>query len=323
MVSRPVAGCSQAAGGLRWLPGGSVHLQAVALTSGGGRRAVGGLRHGVPGQRRAGPVPRREAPDFVTPGVWRPRHAAPGGDVKRQEARVIAAGVCGISHARARPRGQLTEARVRFLKSLTCLFFRGNKKNTAPPSLSRGGGGGRARAPRQPFLPHPHAGASPSPSGACAASWCPRPSPSCAGNGVGEGEGGGGSNDLDLDPLEEGPDAPRRLWIGPSWRLPPLIRPRPGGSQPKGAAGLEGRPSGCSPEGVVAAEVAPLLTSWPVLRQREQSSWLGVRTTIAIVLEDALSDLPEATLGWLQTRMDDQGVFNTIKEAVNLHQSKI
>lgn len=171
------------------------------------------------------------------------------------------------------------------------------------PEAAAGAGAGRRRPgeskPRRPFLPHPHAGTSPSPSGACAGSRCPCPGPSCAGNGVGEGEGGSGSDDLDLDPLEEGPDVPRRLWIGPSWRLPPLIRPRPGGSRPKGAAGLEGRPSGCSLEGAVAAEVAPLPTSWPVLRQREQPSWLGVRTTIAgVASSTSLPASPTAVTFW-------------------------
>jgi len=46
MVSRPVAGCSQAAGGLRRLPGGSVRLQAVGSrpVAGGGQAPGGDLK---------------------------------------------------------------------------------------------------------------------------------------------------------------------------------------------------------------------------------------------------------------------------------------
>ena len=49
---------------------------------------------------------------------------------------------CRISHTRARRPAHRSQSSIP--QNLTCLFFRGNKKNTAPPSLSRGGGGGRA-----------------------------------------------------------------------------------------------------------------------------------------------------------------------------------
>ena len=58
---------------------------------------------------------------------------------------------CRISHTRARRPAHRSQSSIPQILDMS--FFRGNKKNTAPPSLSRGGGGGRATAPRREQAP--------------------------------------------------------------------------------------------------------------------------------------------------------------------------